>query len=213
MITNASDTSKILKEYLEYANIDLINFDGVYSYLLFLLEKNTELNLVSRKLDEKTIIMDHIYDCLAGFGYFKNFETITDLGSGGGFPGLLLAIVFKDKKIQLIEKSPKKVIFLQEAIKKLNLHNVTVSLNLVNNEIINSDCITARAFKSIVEILDFTKNYFNKGGLYLLYKGRMETITEEIDEAKKRFKFKKDFFKIAEKIENKERYLIRLEKI
>ncbi|KKQ04093.1 MAG: Ribosomal RNA small subunit methyltransferase G 1, partial [Candidatus Moranbacteria bacterium GW2011_GWF1_36_4] len=122
-------------------------------------------------------------------------------------------IVFREKKIKLVEKSPKKVNFLQDAINELKLTNVAVSLNLVDKEIIDSDCITARAFKSIFEIIDYTRKYFLGGGEYLLYKGKMETASQEISEANKKFKIKYQFYKIADKIENKERHLVKIGKL
>ncbi|HPO48881.1 MAG TPA: 16S rRNA (guanine(527)-N(7))-methyltransferase RsmG [Spirochaetota bacterium] len=213
MIIKDSETQDILKEYLLYADIPEYFFDEVFKYLNFLLAKNSELNLISRKLDRTTVVIEHIYDCLSGFAFFKDYESICDLGSGGGFPGILFGIVFKDKRITLVEKSPKKVLFLEEAVKELNLKNVRISLNLVDKENINSSCVTARAFKSIYEIIDFTRKYFFSGGEYLLFKGRTETIRDEIAEAQKKFKLKYDLYKIADKISDKERHLVKIGKI
>lgn len=213
MIINGSEINHVLKDYLTYAGINIKFLDEISNYLTFLLKKNLELNLVSRKLTPETLIVEHIYDCLAGFEYFEDYETITDLGSGGGFPGILLGIVFKDKKIKLVEKSPKKVAFLQEAVKVLNLKNVAISLNLVGDEKIDSSCITARAFKSIDEIIGFTRYYFKRGGEYLLYKGKIETINEEIDLAEKSYKFNFHILKIADKMVDKERHLVKIKKI
>ena len=116
MTTNDSDVRSILKEYLLYSSVSLDFENEIYNYLKLLIQKNLELNLISRKLDLKTIIVEHIYDSLSGFKYFEKYASITDLGSGGGFPGILLGIVFKEKKIVLIEKSPKKVIFLKDLV-------------------------------------------------------------------------------------------------
>ncbi|OHD10968.1 MAG: 16S rRNA (guanine(527)-N(7))-methyltransferase RsmG [Spirochaetes bacterium GWD1_27_9] len=205
------DYNILLKEVLKDCNIDESFFKNINSYLELLLKKNEELNLISRKLDIKTIIIDHIYDCLCANDFFTPYSSITDIGSGGGFPAILLAIIFPQKKIQLIEKSPRKVEFLIEVIKTLDLKNANVICGVVSEQKIIGDCITCRAFKSILEILDMTKTFFNKGGTYLLYKGRKETIDEETKEASKKYKFNLKLDKIAEKTE-KERYFVVVKK-
>ena len=179
----------------------------ITKYLFFLLKKNQELNLVSRQMDIETIIVDHIFDCLAGFEYFESYPDITDLGSGGGFPGLLLAIAHPQKKVILIEKSPKKAAFLNDACVHLSLDNVTVYNGLVGDKKIRTSCITCRGFKPINVILDMTAEYFKNGGTYLLYKGKIDKIEEELKLARKKFTVHQKIVKI-DKIKNKERYLV-----
>ncbi|HOJ64085.1 MAG TPA: 16S rRNA (guanine(527)-N(7))-methyltransferase RsmG [Spirochaetota bacterium] len=159
--------------------------DKIENYIEHLILKNREINLFSRKITKEVLIKEHIVDCLLPYSYFANYNSITDLGTGGGLPGVLLAIIFPDKNITLIEKSPKKVLFLEEIKKSLNLKNVQIILNNVENIDIKSQVVTCRAFKSIYEIISLTKKFFNSNGIYILYKGRIEKIKEEISECKK----------------------------
>ena len=64
----------------------------ITEYVEFLMEQNENLNLVSRKLDVTTVIDEHIYDCLAPWKMFGDYESITDLGTGAGLPGILITI-------------------------------------------------------------------------------------------------------------------------
>ncbi len=173
----------------------------------FLMEKNQELNVISRKLSAETIILEHIYDCIGGFSYFEPFSVITDLGSGGGFPGLLLGTAFPNKIVHLVEKSPKKAAYLNEAAKVLELKNVRVHSCLVNDFCEKTDVITCRAFKSTAEILQMTMPYFKSGIPYLLFKGRRETIDEELTGIKG-LKYTMKIEKICPEIKEKERCLL-----
>lgn len=188
------------------------SFDKIKSYLQFLILKNKELNLISRKLSFKEIIFDHVADSLRGIDYFKNYSSITDLGSGGGFPGIILAIVFPDKKFILIEKSPKKFKFLNEAVKILKLINTSVINSPFEELNIDTEVITCRAFKEIKEILSNTRTFLEKGGTYILYKGRREKIDEEIKFAEKIIKFNSKVIKLDKSIE-KERHIVIITKI
>lgn len=180
-------------------------------FLDFLMEKNQELNVISRKLPLETIILEHLYDCVGGFEYFKPFSVIADLGSGGGFPGLLLGIAFADKVVYLVEKSPKKVAYLNEAVKTLGLKNVRVHSCLVNDFKEAADVFTCRAFKSVAEIVQMTMPYFKKGTPYLLFKGKKETIDMELSQIKG-LKYTTKLEKICPEIKDKERYMLFLEK-
>jgi 16S rRNA (guanine527-N7)-methyltransferase len=192
-------------------NINLSYYETVSKYIELLIRKNEDLNLISRKLDIKSIMTDHIYDCLSAWKYFEKYESITDLGTGAGLPGILLSIIYPDKKIELIEKSPKKTGFLEYAKNKLQLNNVKIKNSLVTDIGINSEAVTCRAFKSVYEIISMTTVFFNNNGIYLLYKATMEKINEEIQEAGKKYKFRFEINKIAEKTD-KERHLVILYK-
>jgi len=184
-----------------------INLESIEKFTDFLLAKNLELNLISRKLTINEIINDHILDCIAGFRYFYPYPTITDLGSGGGFPGILLAIVFPEKKITLVEKSPKKFQFLNDAAKLMNLENISLINDLAEKANIKSDVVTCRAFKDIKTIIEMTKKFFDNSGIYILYKAKIEKINEEINMAKSKFKINYDIKKL-DFIKDKERNIV-----
>ncbi len=207
-----SDVRAYLKDCLNSAKIDSKYHQKIEDYLNLLVKKNKELNLMSRKLTIEDIILEHVYDSLSPWELFLNYSEISDLGTGGGLPGVLLSIIFPDKKIILIDKSPLKIAFLNELKSKLRLNNVVIEERLVADGILQSDVITCRAFKSIGEILLYTKESFEKGTSYLLYKGRVEKIDEEIAEAKNSFSLSYEVLKTAPLI-NKERHMVLLKKI
>ena len=206
--------TKEQREYLE-SLLSPLGFadksDNFGAFLDFLAEKNQELNVISRKLPMETIILEHLYDCVGGFEYFKPFSVISDLGSGGGFPGLLLGIAFPDKIVHLVEKSPKKTAYLNDAVKTLGLKNIRVHSCLVNDFKEATDVFTCRAFKSVAEIVQMTMPYFKKGTPYLLFKGRKETIDMELSQIKG-LKYTTTLEKICPEIKEKERYLLFLQK-
>ena len=205
--------TKEQREYLE-SLLSPLGFadkaNNFCAFLDFLAEKNQELNVISRKLPMETIILEHLYDCVGGFEYFKPFSVISDLGSGGGFPGLLLGIAFPDKIVHLVEKSPKKGAYLNEAVKTLGLKNVRVHSCLVNDFKEATDVFTCRAFKSVAEIVQMTMPYFKKGTPYLLFKGRKETIDMELSQIKG-LKYTTKLEKICPEIKDKERYMLFLQ--
>ena len=93
----------------------------------------------------------------------KNDKSLIDLGAGAGFPGLVLAIVLKDRKIplkiKLVEKSPKKAKFLKNLIKELNLSVDVMNKNILKEEIkFFDDVFVARAFKPLEIILQLMHN-------------------------------------------------------
>ena len=105
------------------------------------------------------------------------------MGSGGGFPGLLIAILRPNCEIHLLEKSQKKCYFLNKTIHKLGLLNAkTLNINIKpNNKIGAYNLITSRAFSSTENTLNLSKTNLEIGGRYILLKGREEKITEELE--------------------------------
>ena len=200
-----------IQEILTKCELPIIKADAIDNFFQYILNANTELNLFSRKLTVDDILTDHIQDCLIGAKYFANYTEIADLGSGGGFPGLLLAIVFPEKQFQLYEKSVRKCEYLNQAKRDLHLSNVNINNNLVAQSKINSEVITCRAFKSTIEILDMTKAFFAKSGQYILYKGRLETINEELALASKKYKFDFSVEKLGDR-QDKQRNMVLLSK-
>jgi 16S rRNA (guanine527-N7)-methyltransferase len=208
---NKNELAGLIKSAVSGLDISDGKVDKIADYTEFVLEKNQSLNLMSRQLDVNTVVSEHIYDCLAPWNMFKKFSSVTDLGTGAGMPGILLAILLPETKIVLIEKSIKKSMFLHEVVEFLGLKNILIENKTVPEVVIKTEVITCRAFKPLMEILSMTKSYFNGGGKYVLYKGRMDKITEEISEANSKFKFKYEIIKTAPGIE-KERHVILLNK-
>ena len=150
------------------------------------LEFNKTHNIFSRKEHDEVYKKD-ILDCEPLVKRIKNNTKILDLGSGGGFPGILLAITKPKSQISLIESSSKKCFFLRSVVDKLTLKNTTIINKKIepNNNIGVFDIITARAFASIDKITKLTKTNCNKDTEYLLLKGKNKTIQEELTDIDK----------------------------
>ncbi|MAU68795.1 MAG: 16S rRNA (guanine(527)-N(7))-methyltransferase RsmG [Gammaproteobacteria bacterium] len=150
------------------------------------LEFNKTHNIFSRKEHDEVYKKD-ILDCEPLIKRIKNNTKILDLGSGGGFPGILLAITKPKSQISLIESSSKKCFFLRSVADKLALKNTTIINKKIepNNNIGVFDIITARAFASIDKITKLTKTNRNKDTEYLLLKGKNKTIQEELTDIDK----------------------------
>jgi len=128
-----------------------------------LINANKTMNLVGNSTI-KDIWTRHFLDSVQVIDFIdKNDNTLVDLGSGAGFPGLVLAITLKDRKIplkvKLIEKSPKKVKFLRDLISKLHLDVEVINQNILENpKKLVEDVLVARAFKPLKIILQLIHN-------------------------------------------------------
>ena len=157
-------------------------------YEKMLIKANKNLNLVG-KSTLKDIWTRHFLDSFQVIDFIDiNEEMITDLGSGAGFPGIVLAIAAQERKIpikfNLIEKSKKKTIFLEAVIKKLNLKANVITRNIFDEETkISSDIITARAFKPLPVILKLIHNQALNYKKFFVFLGK--TGKEELLQASK----------------------------
>ena len=160
--------------------------DKINTFINLALEFNKTHNIFSRKEHDEVYKKD-ILDCEPLIKRIKNHTKILDLGSGGGFPGILLAITKPKSQISLIESSSKKCFFLRSVADKLALKNTTIINKKIepNNNIGVFDIITARAFASIDRITKLTKTNCNKDTKYLLLKGKDKTIQEELTDIDK----------------------------
>ena len=124
-----------------------------------------------------------VLDSLPLVREIQDAQQILDLGSGGGFPGILVGILKPDLTVHLLEKNQKKCYFLNKTINALALKNTKVIKTTLNdkNNLKPYDLITARAFSSTANILKLTKNNLVKDGQYILLKGRREKILEEVE--------------------------------
>lgn len=171
------------KNLLEKLGVDLTDVPAYASFLAKVWAKNQELNLVSRKMTPEELTL-HLIDSLLPLEHFSEFQKIADLGTGGGFPAFPLQIHFKEAQFFLYEKSNKKREYLTWLRQEFTRCQPYADIPLDPPV----DLITARAFKPLVTILDFTQGYYKKGGRYFLYKGTRARIEEEILEAKHKYK-------------------------
>ena len=148
------------------------------SLISMIQEKNQEINLISREIFEKESIRErHIIDSAQIIDFIDlNTNTTCDLGTGGGMPGLIVAIVMKklknDMKINLYEKSFHKCAFLKEVSKKLNLNTDVIQKDIFTVKNIETGTIMSRAFKPMPIILDLVNQNFRKYKNIILFMGK-----------------------------------------
>ena len=135
-------------------------------------EKNKKVNLISRK-DFENFYLHHIIHSLSitKFALVKIENKIIDLGTGGGLPGLPLAIYYNNKKFILVDSIRKKISAVDEIIKELNVKNISTINNRIENLNINADIIICRSVSSVENIIRWTKGLLNKEGKLILLKG------------------------------------------
>ena len=148
------------------------------SLIALIQEKNREINIISKKTTEKEAIRQrHIIDSAQIIDFVDlNSNTTSDLGSGGGMPGLIIAIIMKklknNMKIKLYEKSYHKCVFLKDVSNKLNLNTEIIQEDIFKIKNIETGTIMSRAFKPMPIILDLVQKNFGKYKNIILFMGK-----------------------------------------
>ncbi len=159
-------------------NVSRETCNELESLISMIQEKNKEINIISREIFKKEQIRQrHIIDSAQIIDFVDlNNNTTSDLGTGGGMPGLIVAIVLKkiknDMKINLYEKSYHKCVFLKEVSKKLNLNTDVIQKDIFSVKNIKTGTIMSRAFKPMPVILDLVNQNFIKYENIILFMGR-----------------------------------------
>ena len=165
-----------LKKYslLNKSNVSRETCYDFENFISMIIEKNKEINIISEKTAKKEVIRTrHIIDSSQAIDFIDlNFNTTSDLGTGGGMPGIVIAIIMKslkkDMKLKLYEKSHHKSSFLREVSRKLNLDTEIVQKDVFQMTKLNSGTIMARAFKPMPIVLELVyKNFSNYKNLVL----------------------------------------------
>ena len=157
------DKSIQIDTFSRFTRVSRETITSLKKYEYLLINANKTLNLIGKSTIEN-IWIRHFLDSVQVIDFIdKNDKTLVDLGSGAGFPGLIIAIVSKERKIplkiKLIEKSPKKTKFLKNLIHKLDLNVEVINQNILKEPIkFFDDVIVARAFKPLKIILELIHN-------------------------------------------------------
>lgn len=154
------------------------------NYIKAFLNQNSKLNLISKN-DEKFLWEKHIFDSLSIELFFNKYgkgKTLLDIGTGGGFPALPIAITYPDIEVYPLDSIRKKINAITEIKEELNLQNVHPTCNRAENINKKFDIITSRAVAPLYKIITYAMPLLNKDGYFVAYKS-LKT-NEEISEAK-----------------------------
>jgi len=186
------DSNFIKNSKLVIQNVSRETLDELNKYSLSILKKNKEINLISSST-EKSINTRHITDSAQVIDFIdkNDIKVCTDLGSGAGLPGIVLAILMKPKKpefkVIFYEKSYHKSNFLKEISKKLKLNTEINQKNIFDEKDLSTDIIISRAFKPLPVIFEIASKNFIKFKYIILFLGK--SGKEILEEASKKWKF------------------------
>src|SRR5210317_1858369 len=168
---------EILNSYskLNHLNVSRETLLDFENYTSMIIQKNKKINIISQKTSsKKSIIERHIIDSAQIIDFVNfNCNTTIDLGSGGGMPGIVVAIILKNMKksvnVHLYEKSYHKSRFLEEVSDKLNLNTKIFQKNIFEIKNLETGTIMSRAFKPMPVDLDLVYENFTKYKKLILY--------------------------------------------
>ena len=192
-------------------NVSRETIEKLNKYKDFLLSRNKSLNLIG-KTTENHLYSRHFIDSAQIYDLIEDKSEIIDLGSGAGFPGVILKILMDNNKISgnitLIDKSPKKCKFLQDLSDKLGLTLKIVNLKVENFKFNKISTLVSRAFKKTVDTIDILLKNNELIRQIILIKGK--TYQQEIEEAKKKYTFDVEKFR---SITSDESYILKISNI
>ena len=199
-------------DVIEIFNVSRETINSFREYEALLCKWNQKINLVSpntladlwiRHFLDSGQIINHVD---------ASGKKWLDIGAGAGFPGLVVALLLRDRKIDcemvLAEKNTKKVFFLNEVIRKLNLNVKVVNKNVETIKPLNADILTARAFSGLKKLIELSLRHRKEGGICLFLKGK--NYRWEIDKTLNCWFFDYD---IIDSLTNPSGKIIRVKKI
>ena len=186
------DSNFFKKSELNIKNVSRETFNDLNEYVNLVVHKNREINMIS-KSSEKSINTRHLLDSAQIIDFIdkNDIKICTDLGSGAGFPGIVLAILMKTKnplfKVIFYEKSFHKSNFLRSVSRKLKLNSEINQKNIFEEKDLITDIIVSRAFKPLPIIFEIAVNKFKKFKYIIVYLGK--SGKEILKDAKKKWNF------------------------
>jgi 16S rRNA (guanine527-N7)-methyltransferase len=169
-----SALAQVLAEGIAEMRLDVTpaQQNQLMDYLGLMFKWNSVYNLTSLR-DPMQMVTHHLLDSLAAVPAFADAKNVLDVGSGGGLPGIVLAIVRPDVKISMIDTVHKKTAFLTQVKAELGLANVTVYTMRVEQLQVSDkfDVITSRAFADLSDFVNWSSHLLADGGCYIALKG------------------------------------------
>ena len=196
-------TSALIEQYFpDLSDEQKQKFASLYDLYVF---HNERVNVISRK-DMDNFYIHHVLHSLAlvKFCDFSNIQSVIDIGTGGGFPGIPLAIMFPDIKFHLVDSIGKKINVVNEVAKSIGLKNILAEQQRTENSDYAYDLAVARAVAPAIKLYDWMQNnWLNKPKFYLLKGGDLSEELNELLQVNPKLKiksnniskvFKEDFF-------------------
>ena len=205
---NKEEFIKYLEELNIYPTQDQLNKLDKFYHLL--ISWNEKINL-TRITEEKDVYLKHFYDSLTITKEvdLSSVNTLCDVGTGAGFPGIVLKIMYPNLKVTLIDSLLKRVNYLNEIIKELELTNIKAIHTRGEDYKDKFDVVTSRAVANIEKLVTFTMHLVDKDGVFIAMKGNIDnelTISVEKNISKKYKIVKINKFKLP--IEESDRSLV-----
>ena len=190
---NKEEFIKYTKELgIELTKEQLNQLDKLYKLLI---EWNNKINL-TRIVDEEEVYLKHFYDSLtiAKVLDLKEKKTLCDVGTGAGFPGVVLKIVYPNLKVTLVDSLLKRVNYLNEIIKELELTDIE-AIHVRGEDFRGKfDVVTSRAVANIEKLIKYTMHLIDNNGVFIALKGNIDN--ELIDSVKQKIEKKYKIIKI-----------------
>ena len=177
-MNNEDFVSSIKQLNITLTEEQLKKLDKFYNLLI---EWNEKINL-TRITDKKEVYLKHFYDSLtiAKAINLSTQETLCDVGTGAGFPGIVLKIAYPNLKITLIDSLQKRVNYLNTVIKELDLKNIVAIHSRGEEYKEKFDVVTTRAVANIEKLVNYTMHLVNENGVFIAMKGN---IDEELNDS------------------------------
>ena len=177
---NKEEFVEALKELsIDITEKQLNQLDQFYHLMI---EWNEKINL-TRITEEKEVYLKHFYDSLTlnKVVNLKEVNTLCDVGTGAGFPGIVLKILFPNLRVTLIDSLQKRINYLNEVIKELKLEDIE-AIHARGEEYKGSfELVTSRAVANIEKLVNYTMHLVSKEGIFVAMKGNIEEeLTKEV---------------------------------
>lgn len=177
---------KILNEKLEFFPNDEI-IEKLTLWEKIFVEYNSHTNLMS-KGDVEVLFEKHVFDSLSILKWdkFLSHKKVLDVGCGGGFPSVVLAICFPEIKIIANDSRIKKINFIKKIKEELNLENLEICYSRIEDvKPLNVDLIVSRAVGKMIDVFELSKKHLSKNGSFLIYKAKL--LESETQNFKKKY--------------------------
>jgi 16S rRNA (guanine527-N7)-methyltransferase len=180
MLSNRDEFSALLYEGAAKLTISLSarQIDKLLDYLALLVKWNSVYNLTSVR-DPQQMVIQHLLDAMSALFAFKGAKRVLDVGTGGGLPGIVIAIwameAEPEMQVHLIDTVKKKTAFLTQVKAELGLEQVTVHSGHVEKLVSENtfDVITSRAFAELIDFVNLSGHLLEQDGSMIALKGKM----------------------------------------